>query len=650
MKDLKAFKIMILLGAILCIQSVAADVRLPRIFSEGMVIQRGKPIVVWGWANPGEKVSISLNYKTGIAITDNQGNWMVELPSMQAGGPYTLYIKAKNELTIHDVLIGDVWICSGQSNMDFQLQRAPSLYAGEMQTTNLMIRHFKIKSHFTFHEFATDVSSTGWKHANPGNLPEFSAVAYFFAKQIYEKYKIPIGLINASIGGAPVEAWTSEAGLKEYADLLEAIKPYKNPANVKEQQERDKNYIRNWYQNVRQHDSGSNQNPPWSSDNLDDNHWKPIQVPGYWEEQGLEKTDGVVWYRKSVYLSQIDPTTASVFHLGNIVDEDSTFINGYYIGSTRNKHISRRYNIPANLLKEGINTIAIRILNKENKGGFVIGKPYGIQFRDTILTLSGEWKYKVGYASPPLIGSNTISFTRLPVGLYNGMIAPLTSLRVKGIIWYQGEQNTVAPQKYNYLFPALIKDWRKQWKDNNLPFLYVQLPNFMESESQPGKSSWAQIREAQLHTLALPHTAMAVTHDIGEWNDIHPLNKKDVGYRLFLAAEKQAYGNNIIHSGPIYKTMEVRGNKMIITFENVGGGLVAREGGVNLRHFAIADASREFVWAKASIQGNKVIVYNDNIQHPVAVRYAWADNPEGANLYNKEGLPASSFRTDNWNK
>jgi len=331
--------------------------------------------------------------------------------------------------------------------------------------------------------------------------------------------------------------------------------------------------------------------------------------------------------------------------LGRIVDADSVFINGKFIGTTSYQYPPRRYNIPEGILKEGNNTLAVRIISNAGRGGFVTDKPYEIITDDTVIDLKGAWQFKLGAVMEPLASQTFIRWK--PEGLYNAMIVPLLNYKIKGVIWYQGESNTDRPDEYKNLFTALINDWRKNWNEGDFPFLFVQLPNFMKARKQPSQSNWALLREVQLKTLALPNTGMAVTIDVGEWNDIHPLDKLDVGKRLELAAEKIAYKNeNVVYSGPIYQTMKVEGNKIILSFTNTGSGLIAKGG--ELKTFAIAGADKKFVWANAKLEDNKVIVWNDAVANPVAVRYAWADNPEGANLYNQEMLPASPFRTDDW--
>jgi sialate O-acetylesterase len=329
--------------------------------------------------------------------------------------------------------------------------------------------------------------------------------------------------------------------------------------------------------------------------------------------------------------------------LGRIVDSDSVYVNGSFVGTTSYQYPPRRYEIPPGTLKPGKNLIVVRVINVFGSGGFVKDKMYQISDSDQIVDLRGDWKYRLGTTANSLEGPTFFNYK--PLGLFNGMIAPILNHKIKGVIWYQGESNTERAIEYRKLFPALIKNWRAKWNEENFPFLYVQLANFMESKNQPVESNWAELRESQRRALALPKTGMAVSVDLGEWNDIHPENKEDVGKRLALAARVVAYGDKeVVSSGPLYKSMKIRNGKIIISFTNIGSGLMIKGGG-ELKHFAIASKDKKFVWAKALIDGNSVVVWNTEIKHPVVVRYAWGDNPEGANLFNNEGLPASPFQT-----
>jgi sialate O-acetylesterase len=376
----------------------------------------------------------------------------------------------------------------------------------------------------------------------------------------------------------------------------------------------------------------------------DASKWPTMNLPTFWDEGGLGPVNGVVWFRREFDVPASMVGRPAKLWLGSIVDNDTTYINGTPVGSTDYRYPPRIYDVPENLLKAGKNIIVMRVFNTADRGGFIKDKPYELTAVGQTIDLKGKWQYKVGAISDPMSTPTNVQYQ--PSGLFNGMLAPLLNYTIKGVIWYQGESNVGRAEEYQKMFPALITDWRQKWKQGDFPFLYVQLANYLESQEQPSEGGWAELREAQLKTLSVPNTAMVVASDVGEWNDLHPLNKKDVGERLALAAQKVAYGDkNVVHSGPIYRSMKVEGNKIIITFTNVGGGLVVKGGG-ELRHFAIAGAEGKFIWAKAKIQDDKVVVWNDQIPNPVVVRYAWADNPEGANLYNKEGLPASPFRTN----
>jgi sialate O-acetylesterase len=367
-------------------------------------------------------------------------------------------------------------------------------------------------------------------------------------------------------------------------------------------------------------------------------------IPGYWAEQptGLGTTNGVLWFRKNFNLSSSMAGKTAELRLGCIVDADSAFINGIYVGNITYQYPPRIYKIPAGLLKEGENNITIRVINSGGKGGFVPDKFYRIATDTDTIDLKGVWNFKLGTSAPPLAPQTFFQWK--PAGLYNGMIAPIENYAVKGVIWYQGESNTGNPKEYSQSFPALINLWRAKRNNPNMPFLYVQLANYMlGSTEHPAESNWAELRNVQRETLSLPNTGMAVTIDIGEWNDIHPLNKKDVGRRLALWAEKIAYNNKqIVASGPLYQSISIKENKVTLTFTNTGSGLKP----VNeLKGFAIAGADGKFVWANAKIENNKVVVWSDSIENPVEVRYAWDNNPVNANLSNKEGLPASPFTT-----
>ncbi len=620
------------------------QIKLPKLISDGMVLQRDAEVKIWGWASKGEPISISFLGKDYKTVTDNAGKWSVSIKDLPSGGPFTMDIKGSNSLHLTDVYVGDVWLASGQSNMELPMSRVAPLYPEEIATaSNEAIRFFEVPKTYNFSEAKEDLDGGDWKPVAPETIEQFSAVAYFFAKDLYEEYNIPIGIINSALGGSPAEAWISESALKKFPEHYEEALRFKNPAHIDSIEKADQERIRRWYSDIHQKDEGLKKN--WKASNVDDSAWRTMEIPGYWADTDLGPKNGVVWFRKNVDLSKEWAQKPAKLLLGRIVDADSVFVNGTFVGNTTYQYPPRRYDIPAGVLKSGENTISIRIINESGRGGFVTDKEYKLISGEEEIDLAGTWKFKLGAEMPRLQGQTFIRWK--PLGLYNAMINPLTNYSIKGVIWYQGESNTGRPGEYKALMTTLIEDWRNKWNQQDLPFLYVQLANFLESRDEPGDSNWARLRDAQRKTLAVPHTGMAVAIDVGEWNDIHPLNKKTVGERLARTAKRVAYNENIVPAGPLFESFSKEGDSIVISFKNVGGGLVSKNG-KSLSHFAIAGEDGDFKWAQAKIRGDKVVVYHPEVSNPVAVRYAWADNPEGANLYNKEGLPASPFRTDNW--
>ena len=624
--------------------SVLGQVVLPRLISDGMVLQRNAETKIWGWASEEEPVSISFQNKKYETTADNNGNWSLILNDLEPGGPFDLIIKGKNRLHLQNVYVGDVWLASGQSNMEISMARAAPLYGDEIATaSNEAIRYFEVPKDYNFKKAANDLPGGTWKPVNSNTIEDFSAVAYFFAKNLYNDYEVPVGLINSSLGGSPAEAWLSEEALKKFPEHYREAQRFMSDSLVQAILKNDRQRNQEWYSQLEQKDPGAAKD--WK--NNDFKTWQTMRIPGYWADTESGFENGSVWFKKDIHLPEDWSPHPVKLLLGRIVDADSVFVNGHFVGNTTYQYPPRRYTIPAGVLKKGKNTITVKVINSSGRGGFVPDKPYKIVDGYKEIDLTGEWRYKTGAAMLPLEPQTFVRWK--PLGLYNAMIHPLTNYSIKGVIWYQGESNTDDPEEYSRLFPALITNWRDKWDRPYLPFLFVQLANFMETKEEPADSNWARLREAQSQTLTLPKTGMAVTIDVGEWNDIHPLNKKAVGDRLARAAKNVAYDEEIIPGGPLFDSLVKKGDSIVISFDNVGKGLIAKGDG-NLRHFAIAGKNRKFVWAKAEIRDNKVVVYSPKVEDPVTVRYAWADNPEGANLYNNEGLPAAPFRTDDWQK
>ncbi|MDD5184431.1 MAG: sialate O-acetylesterase [Paludibacter sp.] len=641
MNNLKRNNILLLL--LIFTGSIFANIRLPKLISNGMVLQCDSKVKIWGWADSLEKIAITIDGKNYKTTSTENGDWQLTLVPHKAGGPFSMIIEGNNRLEIKDILFGEVWLCSGQSNMELPMRRVKPLYEDEIkQANNQLIRYFEVPKKYNFKNPEKDYLSGNWQSVNPLSILDFSAVSYFFGTALFQKYHVPIGLINASLGGSPIEAWMSEDALKEFPNQLNEAYKFRNDDLIKQIESSDKARINTWYKTSVDKDEGEKNG--YSQPGFDDSNCLSMKIPGYWANTTLGNINGVVWFRREFEVSQEDSGKPASLNLGRIVDADSVFINGKFIGNITYQYPPRRYKVPQGVLLAGKNIIVARIVNNSGKGGFVLDKPYELKVGNHVVDLKSDWKMKPGCTMPPLEGETFIRWK--PMGLYNAMIAPLLNYAIKGTIWYQGESNTGKPDEYAKLFPALILGWRKNFEQGDFPFLFVQLPNFMESKSQPSESNWAETRESQLKTLSVPNTAMVVTIDIGEWNDIHPLDKQDVGNRLALAARKLAYNDSkVVYSGPLYKSMKVTDRKIELTFSQIGSGLEAK-GQIELNGFAIAGADRKFVWAKAEIKNNKVIVWNNEVQSPVLVRYAWADNPDGANLFNKDGLPASPFTAE----
>ena len=623
MKNLFSIISFILLSFI-TLHPLTAKVRLPRLVSDRMVLQRDTELKIWGWASPGEKITVRFRGEHYDTETDARGDWHVILPPQQAGGPFLLEV---NEIVIRDVLVGDVWLCSGQSNQETPIARLTEKFPEINVSNNHMIRHYKVPTQNSVEELKDEIAgNAGWHSATASDVMNWTALAYFFAQEAYSKYKVPIGMLVSSLGGSAIESWVSREHLQMFPELVfdkAALDSMK------------------WAQQ----DKGTGK---WHLKGLDDADWNTTEVPGSWRENGIH-TKGTVWYRKHFRVPASLAGRHARLYMGTLIDSDSVFVNGTFVGFTSYTYPPRKYDIPAGVLTEDKNVITVRLTANSANGGFVKDKKYKIVGDDAEIDLTGRWKYKIGIDRNEIekYAGRLKNLKRAGSGLYNGMIHPLRNYQVEGTIWYQGESNAGRPQTYASLLEVLITGWRELWKMPDMPFLLVQLPNFMEKTDRPSDSGWARIREAQFKTaLNVPHTSLAVTYDVGEWNDIHPLNKKSVAQRLFLSARKLAYGEKITGTGPLYKEMKIEGNKIILTFTETGSGLACK--GKELKHFAIAGENREFVWADAVIKGNKVIVSSREVKNPVAVRYAWSNNPQDANLCNKEGLLASPFRTDNW--
>jgi sialate O-acetylesterase len=618
--------------------TASANVSLPRIMGDGAILQRGVVIPIRGHADPGEKVSVAFAGKTASAVADKDGRWAMSFPAMSAGGPYEIVVTGNNTVTVRDVLVGDVWLCSGQSNMELPMFRMRVRYAeivADSKDTN--IREFLVPDVYDFNGPKDDLPSGSWTSADPNTVLNFSAVGYFFARELHAQTGVAIGIVNASLGGAPIEAFMSEKSLAAYPDSLAEGKRFRDAALVKETEAQNTAVEKKWAETIDSLDAGLNAKPAWFEEKIDESAWKIAPVPCTFRDIAADDP-GIVWFRKSVDIPAGLAGQPARLNLGTIVQADVAYVNGVKVGGTPYQYPPRRYDVPAGVLHAGPNTIAVRVIATARDGEFIREKPYEIVIGDTHFDLKGAWKFNVGVKTDPKPA--TVFVRWKPMGLYNAMIEPLAATPIKGMVWYQGESNTYEAPLYGGMLKAMIADWRALFGANT-PFIIAQLPNLGVGTTEPTESGWATMRNEQRKALALPFTGMAVTYDLGEWNDIHPENKLDVGSRLARAALDIAYGKNVPATGPLVKSMTLEGSRAVISFEDccqlvsVGGG--------ELHQFTIAGSDGVYHKAHAVLRGNQAIVWSRDVTEPKSVRYAWADNPVGANLYDAAGLPASTF-------
>ncbi len=608
-----------------------------------MVLQRNINIPVWGNAKPGALITATLGKVNAVARADNDGEWILRFPKFKVGGPYDLKItetgKLEFTISLKGILIGDVWLASGQSNMEWQVQQAQDAQK-EIAKANYRNIRFLIVEHNKEVTPQKDILAGKWKVCDSATIKDLSAVAYYFARKIHQDENVPIGIIQSTWGGTPVESWTSREML--LSSPISKTKALANDTLTKKHFEQDSlDMVRFW---------DIVYNPKGDSDKIiplpqyDDRDWSAVEMPGLIKDFRIGSYEGLIWMRKKIVLPPTFTGKDIALNIGRPEMNYSLYFNGAEICKTVwNSAPKHLYTIPASLVKSGENTISIRIAALWAGGG--INAPAGdiyLTNGNTKVSLAGTWLFKRDIESRLPVIRN---YQNYPEVLYNAMIKPIIPYGIKGFIWYQGEANESNAYDYRTLFPMMINDWRQRWQQGNLPFLYVQLANFRNVNDLPSESGWAEVRDAQTSALTQPNTGMASAIDIGEADNIHPKNKQEVGRRLALAAERQVYGKSVVASGPMYKSYTIKKNIVTITFKDFGAGLTIRSG--PLKGFAIAGADKKFYWASASIKGNKVVVSSDKVTAPVAVRYAWADNPV-CNLVNNEGLPAVPFRTDTW--
>lgn len=640
-------KLFILL--IFCISGLVAQaqVRLPRIFANHMVLQQNQPIHIWGWARSGEKVSVILNDQKATVSASKYGKWTVSLPAQIAGGPYVLTVKGRNQIVLNDVMIGEVWLCSGQSNMEFNLKSSLLAKDEIAKSDNPKIRQFKVPNRMSALPLE-DLAGGNWQISSPETSGDFSAVAYYYAKKLSAELDVTVGIINASWGGTFIEGWMSFQSLHSLPDYSSY-------------HELSKTELESWFSatekkydqifsslEIANRDSIHEDSVAWCKPEFDDSKWLTALLPQRFDYDLLPRFDGVVWFRREITIPEEIAKKGITISLGRVDDYDITYINGEKVGSTMGVASFRNYFVCPEKLKAGKNVIAIRVLDYWERGGFLNqANEFKISSGNWEQSLSGQWKMTIGKLSFMWIRTPNAH----PNLLFNGMLSPLLPYSFKGAIWYQGENNVLFAKQYRQVLPELIKDWRKNFSNDDFPFYLVQLPNMnsINSNSQHGGSDWADLRESQTSALKLPNTGMAITIDLGDSTNVHPKDKTELAQRLALLTLKNTYNLNLGEvSSPMIMESKIIANKVELRFSNTGSGLIARDKYGYLKGFELAGSDQKFHYAKAVIEGDRVIVSSDKVSNPVAVRYAWSSNPSDANLYNKEGFPAAPFRTDTW--
>jgi sialate O-acetylesterase len=618
------------------------------IFSDYAVLQREKPNKIWGTGEYGSIVKVVFDGQVYQAKIDKFGNWCVETASLKAGGPYDLrLICDKDTLSFYDILVGDVWLCSGQSNMEFSVGNF-SWKEEELQTaTNCNIRFYTVPN--TIDVIPNDkVPASSWKTAMGNDLLSLSATAYFFAKNIQPEINVPVGLIASDWSGTAAEPWMSKESLSGFLQFKEVLSELNSNTQSKEEIEQAfEQYRKNGWDSL-YYLTGTGVEEKWYLPETDFSDWTPIKFPNYWEDAHVEldNFDGAVWFMTSFDLpSDFSGNSFHIF-LDYVKDYNIAWVNGHKIGETYGNKSWSDYYAPAACLKPKGNILVVRVFNVEGKGGF----NYHPLWESDIL--AGHWVCKADYAidhntfpKPKIVNVNPFSY---PTVIYNAMIHPLRNYALTGFIWYQGESNAGRGYEYRTIFPALIQGWRHTFNQGDLPFYFVQLANFETPPEQPVASDWAELRESQMCALKLPATGMAVAIDIGEANDIHPKNKQEVGRRLALQALSKAYGKTIEAEAPCITNVVFKDNKALIAVQSPSP--LQKSAGTKLVNgFALAGIDSVFYWAdQVELEGDKIIVGSSKVVSPVAVRYAWAKNPGLLHLYSVKGLPLLPFRSDDW--
>jgi sialate O-acetylesterase len=612
------------------------------IFGDNMVLQRGKANTIWGWSEPGDHIQVQIGEQAASAIAGADRRWQVTIQPPPAGGPYTIKITGHETVELHNVLVGDVWLCGGQSNMGLPLQFARN-GAEDVKTANYPeIRFFSVEGHPAY--LHSDVIAGSWKAVSPETAGRLSAVGFYFARKVQNEIHVPIGMVVDALGGTPAESWTSAEALRPLHDFDIPLAELQRLAS--EGALEYGNYVMHWYD---RYDIGLKGN--WAAPDLDDSSWTPVDIPGGFKELGVPETPALAWFRREIVLPDKLPAGMPLLFLGSIERMDTVYINGRSVGGSAWVENPRVYPLFGAVLKPGKNVIVIRVLKTKPDGGF-LGKPDELHLMlgdKSIIPLAGKWKGKLSLdARPPQpLPIAYENWPVMPAVLYEGMLKPIAPLSITGALWYQGEQNSPRGFQYRRILPVMIADWRKLFGQGDFPFYIVSLPAFKPRSATPvDGDEWTETRESQALTAAsVPNSCLAVTIDTGDADNIHAKDKQPVGERLALCALANHYGKKVVDSGPTLKSVDRHPGAIRLHFAHTDGGLVVK--GTKLEEFAIAGEDRKWYWADAQIKGKTILVSSPLVPSPKEVRYAWQSNP-AATLFNGAGLPAGPFRTDTW--
>lgn len=620
-----------------------AAFRLPAIISDGMILQRNKTITIWGWDHPHQSVQVSFQGKTEKTKASSEGKWSAALGPFPAGGPYEMTVEGSEATTLSDIYLGEVWLAGGQSNMELPLERTFDLYQEEIENTDQpLIREFHIPMEYDFHEpQEAEKEPSFWKTATQGNVAKFSAVGYFFAQKLHKELNIPVGIILAAIGGTPAEAWLSKDDLKGFPPALKEWKQLQDDDQIETIRKKDEERISAWYEQVDKLESNEqNENGEWTKESYHDSDWREMHVPVMFHQTGLTREAGSLWFRKKFFVDNPGLLEgANRLRIGAIIDYDEAYLNGELIGKTEYRYPPRRYPIPPGLLREGENILAVRVIINGETGGFIPGKFYGIEGEKGEIDLSGPWKYKRITAMEPLVPMTFFQYK--PTGLYNGMLSPIRNYVIKGFLFYQGESNTHEPENYTLLMKKLIECWRNTWRDGTLPFLYVQLANYQDDLSLSQDNRWAELRQQQARVeCEVKGTAMTVSIDVGEGNDLHPQNKKTIGRRLAADALQIAYQHLPEVNKPILTAAERKDSQIILSFSGTAGGL---EKQTDSAYFEVEYGGGKWKRIPFEVGTEQICLHVNEEKSVTGIRYAWLNNPENPPFYNKTGYPLAPF-------